>query len=89
MIMELRMPRTRKSAGDVKEPEIWAIKVRKLRIQNGLTQREIADHINVSQRVYADYELGRIRIPVDHLLKLSKFYDVSMDDLCSDEELSI
>jgi transcriptional regulator with XRE-family HTH domain len=87
--MEFRMPRPRKSAVNVKEPEIWAIKIRKLRMQNGLTQREMADHINVSQRVYADYELGRVRIPVDHLLRLSRYYDVSMDELCSNDELLI
>ena len=83
------MPRPRKIAIDAKEPDIWAVKIRKLRQYNGLTQQEVADRINVSQRTYADYELGRVRMPIEHLLRLSKYYGVSMDDLCSEDDLPI
>lgn len=75
------MPRHRKSNTE-REISPWAKKIRDLRLDNDLTQQKIADHLNVSQRVYADYELGNVRIPVDHLLSLSYYYNVSMDYLC-------
>ena len=35
--------------------------------------------LHVGQRTYSDYESGKTRIPVDNLLKLAKFYNISMD----------
>ncbi|MCB6415223.1 helix-turn-helix domain-containing protein [Faecalimonas umbilicata] len=54
-------------------------RIRALREDNDYTQTQIANIINVGQRTYADYELGKTRIPIDSLIKLAKFYDVSMD----------
>ena len=44
-----------------------------------LTQQNVADLLNVGQRTYADYESGKTRIPVDSLMILAKYYNVSMD----------
>ncbi|MBQ8814983.1 MAG: helix-turn-helix transcriptional regulator [Lachnospiraceae bacterium] len=54
-------------------------RIRDIREDNYLTQQKIADLLHVGQRTYADYESGKTRIPVDSLLILAKFYDVSMD----------
>ena len=54
-------------------------RIREIREDNQLTQQKIADLLNIGQRTYADYESGKTRIPVDNLMKLAKFYDVSMD----------
>lgn len=54
-------------------------RIRTLREDSSKTQQNIADILNVGQRTYADYELGNTRIPVDSLLILAKYYDVSMD----------
>ncbi len=54
-------------------------RIRKIREDNSLTQQKVADMLLVGQRTYADYESGKTRIPVDNLLILAKFYDVSMD----------
>ena len=54
-------------------------RIRALREDNDYTQTQIANILNVGQRTYADYELGKTRIPVDSLMKLAKFYNVSMD----------
>lgn len=56
-------------------------RIRALREDNDYTQTQIANILNVGQRTYADYELGKTRIPVDSLIKLAKFYDVNMDYL--------
>lgn len=64
------------------QPERWAAMLRDLRTDSGLTQQQVADRISVSQRTYADYELGRLRMPIEHVAALADFYEVSMDRLC-------
>lgn len=54
-------------------------RIREIREDNFLTQQKVADLLHVGQRTYADYESGKTRIPVDRLLILAKFYNVSMD----------
>ena len=57
-------------------------RIRALREDNDKTQTEIAQLLKVGQRTYCDYELGKIRIPVDSLIILADFYNVSMDYIC-------
>ena len=54
-------------------------RIRKLREEQSLTQQRIAVLLHIGQRTYADYESGKTRIPVDSLLILARFYNVSMD----------
>lgn len=54
-------------------------RIREIREDNSLTQQKIADLLNIGQRTYADIESGKTRIPIDSLLILAKFYNVSMD----------
>ena len=54
-------------------------RIREIREDNFLTQQKIADLLHIGQRTYADYESGKTRFPVDSLIKLAKFYNVSMD----------
>ena len=54
-------------------------RIREIREDSSLTQQKVADLLHIGQRTYADYESGKTRIPVDSLLILARFYDVSMD----------
>lgn len=54
-------------------------RIREIREDNNLTQQKVADLLNVGQRTYADYESGKTRIPIDSILILARFYDVSVD----------
>ena len=54
-------------------------RIRDISEDNYLTQQRIADLLHVGQRTYADYESGKTRIPVDSLMILARFYNVSMD----------
>ena len=54
-------------------------RIRDLREDNDLTQKQMAIELNCSQQVYSNYELGQRDIPTDILIKLSRFYDVSVD----------
>ncbi|MBQ7284380.1 MAG: helix-turn-helix transcriptional regulator, partial [Oscillospiraceae bacterium] len=54
-------------------------RIRELREDTSLTQQKIADMLCIGQRTYSDYESGKTRIPVDSLIILAKYYNVSMD----------
>lgn len=54
-------------------------RIREIREDNSLTQQKVADLLRVGQRTYSDYESGKTRIPVDNLLILAKYYNVSLD----------
>lgn len=58
---------------------IYYERIRDIREDNRYTQQAIAKILNIGQRTYSDYESGRTRIPVDSLIILAKFYNVSMD----------
>ena len=57
----------------------YAERIRALREDSDQTQQTIADLLNVGQRTYCDYELGKTRIPVDRLIVLAKYYNVDMN----------
>ena len=57
-------------------------RIRSLREDRDLSQTKVAELLNVGQKTYSDYELGRTRIPVDSLIRLAEFYNVSMDYIC-------
>lgn len=54
-------------------------RTRSIREDSDMTQQQIADILHVGQRTYSDYESGKNRIPIDSLIILAKFYDVSID----------
>ncbi|MCD8019844.1 MAG: helix-turn-helix domain-containing protein [Clostridiales bacterium] len=54
-------------------------RIRDIRVEHCYTQQHVADLLHVGQRTYSDYENGKTRIPVDSLLILAKYYNVSMD----------
>ena len=54
-------------------------RIRDLREDKDLTQAEMAQILYCSQQVYSNYELGQRDIPTDVLIRLSKFYGVSVD----------
>lgn len=54
-------------------------RLRDLREDNDLYQKDIAKLLNTSQSYYAQYENGHRRLPIEHLITLCKFYNVSSD----------
>lgn len=56
-------------------------RLRDLREDNDLKQRQLAEVLHVSQTTYSRYESGAIDIPSDALIKLADFYGVSTDYL--------
>lgn len=56
-------------------------KIRGLREDHDLTQKEVAEVLNTSTQYYQKYEKGIHPLPVQHLRTLCLFYHVSADDL--------
>ena len=54
-------------------------RIREIREDHALTQQKVADLLHIGQRTYSDYESGKTRIPIDNIMILAKFYDISMD----------
>ena len=54
-------------------------RLRDLREDKDMNQTEVAKLLFTSQTVYSRYERGFQTIPVEHLLTLANFYDVSTD----------
>lgn len=56
-------------------------RVRDLRNDRGLTQDDVAKVLHVSQNTYCQYEIGTTRYPLDVVVALAEFYNVSIDYL--------
>ena len=61
-------------------------RIRDLREDSDKKQIELAKYLNVSQGTYSDYECGRVHVPIEQLIKLADFYDVSLDYLVGRSE---
>jgi transcriptional regulator with XRE-family HTH domain len=56
-------------------------RIKNLREDKDIKQRELAEYLNVSQNTYSQYENGVISLNAETLVKLAKFYDTSIDYL--------
>ena len=56
-------------------------RIRDLREDADLKQRQLAEELNVAQTTYSDYERGALDIPTALLIKLAQKYAVSVDYL--------
>ena len=55
------------------------MKLKELREENNFTQNQIAEYLNIKQNTYSQYENEKRQLPIDVLIKLSKFYKVTTD----------
>lgn len=55
------------------------MKIKELREDNDLTQKEIAKILNCRQNTYAQYESEKRQIPISAIKKLCLFYNISAD----------
>lgn len=56
-------------------------RLRDLREDKDLNQSQVAEILKIHQTTYSDYELGKLNVPAEVLIKLSKFYKTSIDYL--------
>lgn len=56
-------------------------RIRDMREDADLTQEQIAQMLGIAQTVYSRYERGYQTIPLQLLIQLADYYDVSLDFL--------
>lgn len=63
-------------------------RIEHLRIDNDLTQQQIADVLNCQREVYRRYEKGTRELPLSYAIILADYYNISLDYLVgrSDEK---
>lgn len=64
-----RLKRTKKVCGRIKN----------LRLKKDITQSELCNAINVNRITYSGYENGRAEPPMEVLVRIADYYDVSLD----------
>ena len=71
------LPNGSVSVGDT----MYFRRISDLRVDHDLTQRKVADYLNMNLEVYRRYEKGLREIPVWALVKLAELYHTSTDYL--------
>ena len=56
-------------------------KIKNLREENKLTLSELSDELEINVSLLANFESGFSKVPIDVLIKISKYFNVSIDDL--------
>ena len=62
----------------------FAEKLQKLRKQNGLSQEQLAEKLNVSRQAVSKWEMGTIP-DMENMVKLGRYFDCSLDYLMNDD----
>ena len=55
------------------------MRLKDLREDMDITQKEIAEFLHIKQNTYSQYENGQRQLPIDVLTKLADYYSVSTD----------
>ncbi len=63
-------------------------RLKDVREDHDLVQKEVAAYLGIDQRVYSNYEIGKREIPVHLLLKLAELYCTSVDYLLENTDRS-
>ena len=56
-------------------------RLRDLREDRDMSQKQISAILGINQRVYSTYETGKRDIPLNHLITLTDFYHITVDYL--------
>jgi transcriptional regulator with XRE-family HTH domain len=56
-------------------------RIQDLREDRDLTQKQVSEILHISQRCYSHYETGSRSIPIELLIRLANYYDISLDYL--------
>ena len=55
------------------------MKLKELREEADIKQSALASYLHIKQNTYSQYENGQRQLPIDILIKLAEFYNVSTD----------
>jgi transcriptional regulator with XRE-family HTH domain len=63
------------------EAELPRERLARLRKERGWTQVELAERVGITQRLLSDYEVGRLRLNADIVVRLADALEVATDEL--------
>ena len=55
------------------------MRIKDLREDNDLTQKELAEYLHIQQNTYSQYENGQRQLPISVLIALARYYKTSTD----------
>ncbi|MBR5538549.1 MAG: helix-turn-helix transcriptional regulator [Clostridia bacterium] len=55
------------------------MRLRDIREDSDITQRELAEYLHIRQNTYSQYENGHRQLPIDILIKLALYFNTSTD----------
>lgn len=55
------------------------MRLKDLREDNDIKQKDIAEYLHIKQNTYSQYENGQRQLPIEVLISLSRYYNVSTD----------
>jgi len=61
-------------------------RIKDLREDHDYTQAILADYLHITQAAYSYYETGERAVPIEVLIKLARFYSVSIDYLLGETD---
>ncbi|MDE5984974.1 MAG: helix-turn-helix domain-containing protein [Eubacterium sp.] len=62
------------------------LRLKDIREDSDITQKQVAEYLNIQQNTYSQYENGKRDISVELLSKLADYYNVSVDYLIGKTE---
>lgn len=65
----------------------FGVRFKKYRLQNGYTQKQIAELLGIHQSNVSDWENDITRPEYEHLIALAKIYDETIDSLLGNSDL--
>jgi len=57
------------------------IRLKEIREENKLLQKDIANMLEISQQFYSRYEKEEVKVPIKLYIKLAEYYNTSIDYL--------
>lgn len=63
-------------------------KIKKLRTNANMSQKELADVLGIALSTVGMYERNNRILPIDNLIKIAQYFDVSIDELLDQEKKS-
>ena len=55
------------------------MRLRDIREDKDITQKQIAEYLHIRQNTYSQYENGQRQLPIDSLIKLALYFNTSTD----------
>ena len=68
---------------------VYFRRLRDMREDADLKQKDIAEYLGIQQTVYSRYERGFQTIPLEYLIKLADYYEVSLDYLVGRSDVTV